>query len=330
MRVVVDTCVLLDGALDPQSNAAQLPSLRDHGVEFLVCRWALDEARAVVRRDARGRHELCESLMVVIEEFASRLSRLVIDDGGTHLPRSKDAHAKRSIEVTGADRIVTRNLKDFTGYPAVTPIELRRVHDFHSTSIESPWREPRIEGTVAVGCRCFPGESFGWLLAGEHDERVGLSADGRGRISGLNPTRSQQHDLVPHGPALTIFARFKAGSEIEIGFIDRDAEPSKVHIAASYRLPQQVRFVPFLKYLPGNEWNMECWWMGCIGRWLTNSQMVRVAQHQTTEAVVSGLSVRTVLDKMLLFRHEVTHDGELVEMALPGAERTAYFRPEWT
>lgn len=328
IRVVVDACVLIDGALDPRSNAARLPELPAARFQFVICAWALSEAASVIEAQGRERQREAHVAMVLVDAFARRLPGLVVDDGGTYLPRKKDAHGKASIAATGAHAMLTRNVDDFVGFPCVTPAELLRRADFVGTTIEMPWVDPQFDGTVAVGCRTHPGESFGWMLAGESGERVGLSSTGRGRAEGIgdSPTDGKP---VPHEHALTIFARVRHGTEILIDFADHNVDASQLNRAATFKLPSAVRFLPFLKYRPDNQWNMECWWIGAIARFVRDKHLRPMARHQTTEVTVSGTDVKTVIDNMVILSHTIELGFEIVEVALPGAQSAVYFRPEF-
>lgn len=322
MRLVVDACVLLDGALDPKSPAHQLQGVADSS-NFVVCRWALDDAVGVIRQKSRT-PEALEAARFLVEHFALTLSPLLVDDGGTHLPRSHDEMAIAAVESCGAEAVLTRNVKDFSTVATVTATEVLREHDPARWTVELPWDGFRAIGTVGLAGRCWPGESFGWFVESEAGHRVGLDPHtGEVRVHGAHRNVARSTN-ARHGDTFTLFARVRH-EKVEISIVQpRDG---LLRTVGTVTFRESMSWKPLLKWNGRHEWNLELEWTGAIDLRVADQALNLIHRHHTTEVAVQGVDVGHALREMVVLRHEVVDDVELLEVALAGAPQARFFRP---
>src|SRR5467141_2550924 len=113
MRVLLDTNVVLTGALRPASPAGRLSSLRDT-VAFNVTDLVMHECRRILRQAAGGRNKRYELAVLTVESYVQELGALLLPDEAGKSPSPKaDLRIHAAAQAYGCDTICTYNPGDF-------------------------------------------------------------------------------------------------------------------------------------------------------------------------------------------------------------------------
>ena len=67
--------------------------------------------------------------------------------------------------------------------------------------------------------------------------------------------------------------------------------------------------------------------MGCHPRWLADSVLIRLAQHQTMEVAVEGVSVANALAKMEVIAETRVGGHTITTVAIPRADHVRHMDP---
>lgn len=128
MRVLLDTNVVLSGALRPASPAGQLSTVRD-SVSFMVSDLVMHECRRVLREAAGGRNTRYRLAVLTVERYLQDIGALLLPD---HVGEDPPAKADLRIHATalsyGCHAICTYNPRDFPNgqVETVSPHGLKR------------------------------------------------------------------------------------------------------------------------------------------------------------------------------------------------------------
>lgn len=143
--VVVDTNIILNGALNPGSDAARMPELVGK-FTFWVAPTSILEIDAMLVKFAPDA-QLRKAVNSLISGYLAQLAALTTDDKITREPNfeevSNDQLIGKAADAIEA-RVCTYNLKHFAN--ATTPAKLLREAEFFHRAFELPHNQ--IEGTI--------------------------------------------------------------------------------------------------------------------------------------------------------------------------------------
>jgi rRNA-processing protein FCF1 len=215
MRVLLDTNVVLTGALRPASPAGKLASVRDT-VTFSVTDLVMHECRRVLREAAGGRNKRYQLAVLTVESYLKELGALLLpDDDGPSPPPKADLRIHAAAQTYRCDSICTYNPSDFPadGIPTISPLALqKRVATASAAkgSLDAPKLEYFIQVPILAdsGTLFFMGtlhhpSSMGNILETGAGIRFATDGDGYIRVSG---TDARVNVTAPFGGTdLTVF-----------------------------------------------------------------------------------------------------------------------------
>jgi rRNA-processing protein FCF1 len=212
MRVLLDTNVVLTGALRPASPAGKLASVRDT-VTFSVTDLVMHECRRVLREAAGGRNKRYQLAVLTVESYLKELGALLLpDNDGASPPSKADLRIHAAAQSYGCDAICTYNPGDFPadGIPTISPLALRKRIAVASATGGSLTLEHFIQVPILgdSGTLFFMGtlqhpSSMGNVLETGSGVRFATDGDGYIRVSGSDARVNVTAPLG--GTDLTVF-----------------------------------------------------------------------------------------------------------------------------
>jgi len=188
MRVLLDTNVVLTGALRPASPAGKLGSVREK-VTFSVTDLVMHECRRVLKEAAGGWNQRYQLAVLTVESYLNELGALLLpDDPGTNPSPKADLRIHAAARAYGCDAICTYNPGDYptAGVLTISPLGLKKRIDPPTLGnfIQVPFLGD--SGTLFFMGTLHHPSSMGNIL--ETGDRTRFSTDGDGfvRISGTN------------------------------------------------------------------------------------------------------------------------------------------------
>jgi rRNA-processing protein FCF1 len=195
MRVLLDTNVVLTGALRPASPAGKLASVRDT-VTFSVTDLVMHECRRVLREAAGGRNKRYHLAVLTVDAYLKELGALLLpDNDGPRPPPKADLRIHAAAQSYGCDAICTYNPSDFPedGVPTISPLGLRKQIARTTATTESFTLEQFIQVPILgnAGTLFFMGtlhhpSSMGNILEAGNGLRFVTDGDGYIRVSGTH------------------------------------------------------------------------------------------------------------------------------------------------
>jgi hypothetical protein len=131
MRVLLDTNVILTGALSPRSFAGQLGSVLG-SASFIFPDQVRHEYRRVLREAAGGRERFYQAAVLTVESYLCDLGALQLPDHvGTQALAKADLKIHAAALHHGCDAICTYNPRDCPtdGVPTISPLGLKKRID---------------------------------------------------------------------------------------------------------------------------------------------------------------------------------------------------------
>lgn len=222
MRVTLDTCVLLAGALNKRSWAGQLSSITQH-VSFHVTELVYRETLDVILRKAPANTPkmVRNCALRRVEEFIAELATHVtpsVHGPQSHRHVSIDALILDDAKANKSTSLCTYNFRDFVGggVALVSPLTLVRTYVISlATTLEVI--PPLIrDWTFLLSGKSFSPHSSGILLLDRDHNKIGF--DDSGRLSFWNSSKSGSPIstvCVPNTPGFTLVLRMKNGCEFQ-------------------------------------------------------------------------------------------------------------------
>jgi len=205
MRVLLDTNVVLTGALRPASPAGKLASVREK-VTFSVTDLVMHECRRILRQAAGGRNARYRLAVLTVESYLKELGALLLpDDPGKNPPPKADHRIHAAALAYGCDAICTYNPNDFPtdGVKTISPLGLKKRID--PPTLRNFIQVPVLgdSGTLFFMGTLHHPSSMGNILETGNGMRFYTDGDGYVRISGTN---ARVNVTTPFGGTdLTVF-----------------------------------------------------------------------------------------------------------------------------
>jgi rRNA-processing protein FCF1 len=205
MRVLLDTNVVLTGALRPASPAGKLASVREK-VTFNVTDLVMHECRRVLKEAAGGWNERYQLAVLTVESYLKELGALLLpDDLGTNPSPKADLRIHAAAKAYGCDAICTYNPSDFPadGVPTISPLGLKKRIDPPTLAnyIQVPFLGDA--GTLFFMGTLHHHSSMGNILETANGIRFSTDGDGYIRVSGTSVRVNVASPLG--GTDLTVF-----------------------------------------------------------------------------------------------------------------------------
>jgi rRNA-processing protein FCF1 len=188
MRVLLDTNVVLTGALSPRSPAGQLSSVRGT-VAFNVTDLVMHECRRILRQAAGGRNKRYQLAVLTVESYLKALGALLLpDDAGASPAPKADLRIHAAAQAYGCDTICTYNPSDFPadGVPTISPLGLKKRIDPPTPGnfIQVPFLGD--SGTLFFMGTLHHPSSMGNILETGNGIRFETDSNGHVRVSGAD------------------------------------------------------------------------------------------------------------------------------------------------
>ena len=188
MRVLLDTNVVLTGALRPASPAGKLSSVRGT-VTFNVTDLVMHECRRVLKEAAGGWNKRYQLAVLTVESYLKELGALLLPDKPGETPAAKaDLRIHAAALAYGCDAICTYNPSDFPtdGALTISPFGLKKRIDPPTLGnfIQIPFLGDA--GTLFFMGTLHHPSSMGNILETGNGIRFSTDGDGYIRISGTS------------------------------------------------------------------------------------------------------------------------------------------------